>query len=68
MQPEEAVEVDRGGATISSSGPRHRDRRPQPIVRLLAVGNENVERVGCASLEQADQRLPAATPRGGTTE
>src|SRR5262249_45598191 len=62
-QAEEAVEVE-GGVLAAAAGRRHRDRGSQLSIRAVAVGDHDVQSVAGAALEDDDQRLAAAGPRG----
>ena len=68
VQPEEPVEIDRAPFRTHAPRPRHGDRRPQPVVRLLAVWDEDIERIRSPALKETDERLAAAAARDGSAE
>src|SRR5687768_2741830 len=63
MKAEKPVEVDRT-AVRAAHWSRDGNRRPEAVVRLLAVGDEHVERVSGAALKETNQRLSTTTARG----
>ena len=63
MQPEEAVEVDRAGRAGATPAAGWRCSGRSAVVRRVAVRHDDVERVGRAALEEADERLAACRRR-----
>src|SRR5690242_7885874 len=55
MEPEEAVQVDRGSG--ARTRPWYSDGRPQVVVGPLAVRHHNVQTVGGAALKNCHQNL-----------
>ena len=62
MEAEESVEVERA-RIVGARGARDGDGGAQRVVRALAVRNDDVERVGGAALEEADEDLAPACAR-----
>src|SRR4051794_7755727 len=61
MQSEEAVDVERAAL---GAGTRHRNRRPRPVVRRLAVRDDHVQTVDRTALKNRHERLVALRRRG----
>ena len=57
METEEAIKIDCAARADPLRRTRDRDVRTQPVVRTLAMRHDDVQCVGGATLEQADQRL-----------
>src|SRR5262249_29775812 len=61
MEGEETVEIE--GCVCAVAGPRNRNRGPATIVLALTAGDDHIQAVDRAALEDCDEQLRAG--RGG---